>query len=341
MSTQASTPCAIYTADDYESVAVDDADRLIPEGVRKLTAATIFIALIATMGLWSYRLGTRDAAEVPVIKAAEGPSRIQPDDPGGLQAAHQGLEVNAVLAGRPAPMPQDLKPAAEEKQALLAEDAPQGELVLKAPAALTQQVLGESGDLTVPQQEATPDSMVAEVAAAELAPMPAPGDEEASADTDQPVDTQRPRNRPANLVAARSKVTPVSASKPPSAEPAPRATATAEKTPPPKPPATKTATPKPAAAPSGNEVAGLATGTRLVQLGAFDSEALTRQAWAQLVASNGDLLGSKSLFVERTTANARVFYRLRVAGFQTSEQTRALCEALRSRGTACIPVTLQ
>ena len=46
-------------------------------------------------------------------------------------------------------------------------------------------------------------------------------------------------------------------------------------------------------------------------------------------------------FVERTTANARVFYRLRVAGFSTSDETRQMCEALRARGVACIPVTLQ
>ena len=45
-------------------------------------------------------------------------------------------------------------------------------------------------------------------------------------------------------------------------------------------------------------------------------------------------------FVERTTANARVFYRLRVAGFTSTEQTRQMCEALRARGVACIPVTL-
>ena len=314
-------------SDDYESVAVDGADRLIPDGVRKLAAATLFLALIATMGLWSYRLGTRDAGEVPVIKAAEGPSRIQPEDPGGLQAAHQGLEVNAVLAGRPAPMPQNLQPAAEAPPALAAEDAPQGELVLKAPAALAQQVLGEDPS---PQPEGTPDSMVATVAASDLAPLP--DDAEAPADAAQTADAQRPRNRPANLVPARSKVTQVSASKPPAAEPAERPTATAQ----------KTATPKPpAATAAGKEVAGLPTGARLVQLGAFDSEAITRQAWAQLVAQNRDLLGSKSLFVERTTANARVFYRLRVAGFETADQTRALCEALRSRGTACIPVTLQ
>jgi hypothetical protein len=78
-----------------------------------------------------------------------------------------------------------------------------------------------------------------------------------------------------------------------------------------------------------------------VQLGAFDSEEITRKAWDQLVARNGDLLGSKSLFVERATSNARVFYRLRGAGFDNADQTRQVCEALRARGVACIPVTLQ
>ena len=78
-----------------------------------------------------------------------------------------------------------------------------------------------------------------------------------------------------------------------------------------------------------------------MQLGAFDNEAMAKTAWNQLLAKNGDLLGSKSLYVERTTANARVFYRLRVAGFSNADQTRQMCESLRSRGIACIPVTLQ
>ena len=90
-----------------------------------------------------------------------------------------------------------------------------------------------------------------------------------------------------------------------------------------------------------NEVSTVGPGTRLVQLGAFDSEEITRKAWAQLVARNNDLLATKSLYVERTTANARVFYRLRVAGFETAEQTRQMCEALRARSIDCIPVTLQ
>jgi cell division septation protein DedD len=126
-----------------------------------------------------------------------------------------------------------------------------------------------------------------------------------------------PRSRPANLRPAR-----------PAAAPA----------------ATAAAAPAPApaaAAPAAREASALPAGTRLVQLGAFDSEAVAREAWGRLAARYPDLLADKSLYVERTTANARVFYRLRVAGFSNTDQTRAMCEALRARGVDCIPVTLQ
>jgi hypothetical protein len=293
-------------SDDYESVATDGADRLIPEGVRRLTGAAVFLGLIAAMGLWSYRLGTRDAAEVPIIRAMEGPARIEPAEPGGLQAAHQGLEVNAVLAGEAAPVPGDLPPATPAPAALTPEDTAQGELVLAAPAALTEQLLGGGDDLAMPPPEelAAPDE--------EAAPRPSVGALVAEIVEPEAAAGPRPRNRPSNLVVARAKAAPV-------ASPAPAAS-------------------KPAGA---GQVSDLRSGARLVQLGAFDSEEITRRAWNQLVARNGDLLGSKSLYVERTTSNARVFYRLRVAGFASADETRRMCEALRSRGVDCIPVTLQ
>jgi hypothetical protein len=294
-------------SDDYESVATDGADRLIPEGVRRLAGAAVFIGLVAAMGLWSYRLGTRDAGEVPIIRAMEGPARVEPEDPGGLQAPHQGLEVNAVLAGEAAPVPRELASATPTPPALTPEDTAQGELVLAAPAALAEQLLGGgSDDLAVP-----PPEEPAELAATdeEAAPVPSLGALVAEIVEPQAAAGPRPRNRPSNLVVARAKTEPV-------ASPA-------------------AAKPAAAAAPD------LRPGARLVQLGAFDSEEITRRAWDQLVARNGDLLGSKRLHVERTTANARVFYRLRVAGFASADETRAMCEALRSRGVDCIPVTLQ
>ena len=77
-------------SDDYESVAGDGAVRLIPDGVRRLAGAAVFLALVAGMGLWSYRLGTRDAAAVPIIRAMEGPARVEPADPGGAAGRPPG-----------------------------------------------------------------------------------------------------------------------------------------------------------------------------------------------------------------------------------------------------------
>jgi hypothetical protein len=321
-------------SDDYESVAGGGAASLIPDKLRRAAGAAVFLGLVAALGLWAYRLGTREATAVPIVRALEGPARVAPDDPGGLQAAHQGLEVNAVLAGRPAVEPPATPTAAAPPAVLAPEDAPQAELVAAAPAALAERVIAESGaapmaaddagGLAVPNElAALPAGELAvlggdpalDVAALHGEPEALPAPEEQPA----PAAGPRPMNRPANLARARPA---------PPQKPAARAVETVA------------SRPAPAAAATSAASGSPGSGARLVQLGAFDSEGSTRKAWEQLVQRHPDLLGSKQLFVERTTANARVFYRLRVAGFQSSDQTREMCEALRARGIDCIPVTL-
>ncbi|MCB1372052.1 MAG: SPOR domain-containing protein, partial [Rhodobacteraceae bacterium] len=305
---------------DYESVAGDVRDRLIPQSIRRMAGAAVFVGLVGAMALWSYRLGTRDATEVPIIRAMEGPARLQPEDPGGLQAAHQGLEVNAVLSGQPAPVPRERTPLEPAPPALAEEDGPLGELVVAAPASLPDAAEGE--DLRMPEAEAQEVLAALEIGLApDLGGAPAEADAPVEADLlpEGTTSAMRPLGRPSNLVRATAK--------------APAAAPKAQ-------PKAATAVPAPGVA-QAREVGSVSPGSRLVQLGAYDSEAITRQAWAQLVAKNGDLLGSKSLYVERTTSNARVFYRLRVAGFENTEQTRVMCEALRARSIDCIPVTLQ
>ncbi|MFT3973602.1 MAG: SPOR domain-containing protein [Amaricoccus sp.] len=330
-------------SDDFESVAADGADRLIPEGMRRVTGAIVFVGVIVVMGVWAWRLGTRDASEVPIIRAMEGPSRLQPSDPGGLQAAHQGLEVNAVLGGAPehskaAAVP----PARPTPPALQAEDAPQGELVASAPQALTEKVMGQvTAGLAEPDegeagvQPILPPDVTSEEDEATLGGASEMADAEAAADA-APTTDMRPRNRPAGLQVARAAAVAAPAATDVAAAARPAAAKPADARPADVRPAA--ASPKAVAT---SEVGSVQAGSRLVQLGAFDSEDITRKAWSSLVAKNPDLLASKSLYVERTTSNARVFYRLRVAGFQSADDTRRICEALRGRGVACIPVTLQ
>lgn len=62
-------------------------------------AATVSLAVLALVVVWAYRLGVRDAAEVPVIRAVEGPTRVRPEDPGGAQFEHQGRAVYDALGG--------------------------------------------------------------------------------------------------------------------------------------------------------------------------------------------------------------------------------------------------
>ncbi len=317
---------------DHDSFGADGSGRLIPEGMRRLIGAALFLGVVGAMGLWAYRLGTRDAAEVPIIRAMEGPARIQPEDPGGLRAAHQGLEVNSVLAGQPeaASGAPAAAPLAPPPTLLAEEDGPQGELVIATPAPLADVELGPDADLRMPPaddggaaagQPADPDGIASAAAGPAAEDAPVVDATSLAALVEAAVEPQdgvtpgpRPLRRPANLVRARA---------------APPATAAG--------PAAAPA----AAAPAAREVADVRAGARLIQLGAYDSEANTRQAWSQLVARYGDLLGAKNLYIERTTANARVFYRLRVAGFENTDQTREMCEALRARGVDCIPVTLQ
>jgi cell division septation protein DedD len=330
---------SVYS-DDYDSVTGDDRPRWIPESVRRFGGALLFLGLVGMMALWAYRLGTRDAGEVPIIRAMEGPSRFQPEDPGGSTAAHQGLEVNAVLAGRPAPEDAAAAQLAPQPGALVAEDGPQGMLEIATPAPRDagldaamelQMPVADDPLAATPDPEPTPgslaegflvedpaapdaeaDAMAAAVAAAVAAVAAETPPAEAAAAAGP-----APRSRPANLRPARPAAAPAATA---AAAPAPAPTA---------------------AAPAAREASALPAGTRLVQLGAFDSEAVAREAWGRLAARYPDLLADKSLYVERTTANARVFYRLRVAGFSNTDQTRAMCEALRARGVDCIPVTLQ
>src|SRR5690606_21757197 len=78
--------------------------------------ACMAVALLLAMGTWFYRLGVRDAENVPIIRAAAEPAKIRPEDPGGTVAPHQdissyrvaessGAQATAVVIAPPPPEP--------------------------------------------------------------------------------------------------------------------------------------------------------------------------------------------------------------------------------------------
>ena len=259
-------------SDDYNSVARDGTARLMPDGMRRAAAATVFLGLVAALGVWAWNLGTRDAAEVPIIRAMEGPARIEPVDPGGEQASHQGLEVNSVLTGNPEPAPRTSAVAEAPPAALTNEDGPQEGLVAIAPT-VAEAVPFDGLEDASPEPlargaDASPIDLAALVAEA-VGPAETLGgnSEEDPALEQVSSSANRPKVRPAEL------------------RPAPTAAAPAAVAPAADQTAAQAAVPREVAAGS------LGLGTRLVQLGAFDSEELTRQAWASLVSRHGGLFG--------------------------------------------------
>lgn len=119
-------------------------------GVVRWSAACATILLISGIALWTYQLGQRDASQVPVIKAMAGPAKIQPENPGGLQAENQGLSVNTVVEGTLPPARPESVVLAPAEETLRDEDV--------ATADLPPRVIEPSSPIAVPDEVASTTS---------------------------------------------------------------------------------------------------------------------------------------------------------------------------------------
>ncbi|MEM1430238.1 MAG: SPOR domain-containing protein [Pseudomonadota bacterium] len=86
------------------------------------------------------------------------------------------------------------------------------------------------------------------------------------------------------------------------------------------------------------DLAPVEAGTRLVQLGAFDSVDEARAAWTEITGRFAPLMEDKSRVVQQAEAGGRSFWRLRVQGFTDLSDARRFCSALVAERTDCIPV---
>lgn len=119
---------------------------------------------------------------------------------------------------------------------------------------------------------------------------------------------------------------------------APVAAAAAAPAPAPAPVARAAAAPAPASSPAPAPVrqASVASGAAVVQIGAFDSDAVARSEWNRIAGKAGGLFSGKGQLVQRHESNGRVFYRLRVAGFGSNAEAQKFCSDLKALGTDCI-----
>ncbi len=303
--------------------------------------AVLSLILIAGLATWGWKLWVRDVTGVPVVRALEGPMRIAPEDPGGLASEYQGLTVNriaesrvetppaeeVVLAPAPATLNEDEDLAMAELPAVAPEPEAEPLIVVNEPpepAIGTSEriVMAEDGGgapLAIVEDNAIEETVAAETATPEPSPSatdlavaaaladiglkPEPAVLKVDAAAHVPVVTPRPQMRPANLQTVAL------------------ATPTVQE--------------------GEVDVTALASGTRLVQLGAFGSPDVARQEWIEIEARYSDYFVGKSRVIQEVASGGREFYRLRVAGFDDLSDARRFCTVIVADGTNCIPVIHQ
>jgi hypothetical protein len=158
---------------DYDALT-DSPDDVGGSAWRAAAAAVVSLCLLALLVVWAYRLGVRDAHDVPVIRAMVEQMRIAPEDPGGLQVAHQERQVYDLISGDAADETATAT-LAPPPEALEDEDLPMAAL---APETVPEPV---AAAVTVAEPaiadaiETTVDDLVARVLGASTLPDPIPG----------------------------------------------------------------------------------------------------------------------------------------------------------------------
>ena len=286
-----------------------DEPRPVGAQLMNISGAVLSIALIVGLAIWGWQLLKRDVTGIPVVRALEGPMREAPVDPGGVEAAHQGLSVMQEVAaadGETVLPPQVIlaDPIAELEE----EDVP---AVAQVPPEVTVAPIEDSPVIvSEPAAPAPPLPTVVESTddAVEKALAEALGtpSERISPSIPGITASLRPRARPEQLVL--TSVTPTAAN----TAPDPMAMA-----------------------------ATVAAGTRMVQLGAFTTSDEARTAWTVASDKFAPYMTGKTPVIQKAETGGRSFYRLRAVGFEDLADARRFCSVLVADGASCIPVIRQ
>ncbi len=305
------------------------------ERIFYMGGAVLSVALVLGFCVWGYKLAVRDIAGIPVVRAMAGPMRVAPAEPGGTVSEHQGLSVNAVAADGVAGDPADRLVLAPRPIDLTLEDtagsfatptAPVSARTDGAPGLMIAAIDPEA----TPAQDDAIAAAIAEATAEDLLQLDASGDvTPLSGSLDALQSTGLPQTLPGVMLAGVIRPMPRPAHLGGAPDPVTGAALAPDGT-----------QPTPASAPVAEiDPATLTAGTRLVQLGAFDTTDAARAEWDKLYARFGDLMQGKARVVEAAQSGGRTFYRLRAQGFDSDSDARRFCSAFLSAQAACIPVS--
>lgn len=332
------------------------------------TGGLLSLALIAGSGVWGYKLLVRDVTGVPVIQALAGPVRVAPEDPGGELAQHQGLSVNEVAGGAVASQAADKVLLAPAAQNLASEDLPKPALeeeiaqemarakaeeesnlpaygeAVEDPSLYGASVVASQDDLEeegIDSADAGPiddqpeDALATDMAVAEALGVSPTGDPRADALALADAVSRGAEPLTAEPAVARRDSRGLAVSRRPMLRPADFTVQLASA--PAAPMQVETVSAEAGEIPAEQ----IAAGTRLVQLGAFDSPETARDQWDKIGGRFEEYFAGKRRVVQRAVSGGKTFYRLRAMGFEDLSDARRFCSALVARQADCIPVVVR
>jgi hypothetical protein len=340
-------PIRDYPPDDYDAV-IDGPSRFarLRRAFSTGIGAAVALGLMLALGVWFYRLGVRDAENVPIIRASAEPTKTRPEEPGGVVTPYQDITSYRVAESRVEPPTPIFAPPPPEPRP---EDVAMGKLaprsaVRPAERRTADHEIGAAPDDAV---NAPPDADASRSSGEETdAEASAQGfdvvviDEEVGAGEVSAAATPMSE---ADEIAALVRAATLDAAAAP--KPAVAAGAPAEGGPalPPLPPA------RPSdllarvdeggrwAARSAAELARRAAESPVqIQLAADPDEQVVRSLWRRIARANQDILHDRELAVQPTISGGTTYYRLRVGPFSGASEAHAVCEALQARGQDCI-----
>lgn len=319
-----------YADDGYEYGYEEQQDYAEPPARRRgIINAAIVAGGLAVFGgiiFYAYNQGMRAGTEsvAPILRAEAGPTKIRPEEPGGMEVPHQDKLVY-----------DRLNPAANQGGGEIERLLPPAEAPMERPRAEPE---SPSEEPMMPMAEEGEGELAgaAPPPAAEPAPAPVP--------PQRPVQ-QQPAYQPTTPattapapVQQHSPATPppsVASSKPQQLVPPPPQATT------PKPAqqvAAAPVAPKPAPAPAPVPAPAAAGGTVRLQVAAVDSEAKAASEWSRLQKKFPGELGGLSMRTVRVDLGAKgIFYRIQ-GGPVDETRAKQICAALSAQGAGCVLV---
>ncbi len=357
----------------------EDMRSLEPQQPRKglvIAGALLGVAALgigAVVGLRGLSGPVRTNGDPPVIRAEAGPTKVQPQNPGGVEIPNQNKQI---LERTPDPKAADTRVVNREEQPMDVQAAARATPRIILPGPATGPATPVQAAAPAPPTTPAPPASPAASPAAPAVEVPAPSASGASSVAATPPAPQgsvaalgEPRRVRTVAVRPDGSIAPVNGAATPalpaaaapvttaSSPPLPRAGVAAVAPRPPTPPRSEEAaaprppsTPAQAQSPARTQVAAAppsaavpppaavepsSGGGFMIQLGAPGSESEARATFASLQRRFSDQLASDQPTIRRAeVGNGRTVYRLRVGPYGR-EAAAEKCEALKAAGGNC------